>query len=306
MADSTENKNETKLSLFNASINVKMDKLGEPIEKLIDACSRGTGIAYLPRHIKKLASASKYAGKQLDLSGQEIKELFGASFLLTYGTQNRQHKNIQSITQKAIDALPDTVDDKPVDEDWIAEFFEHCKNVGSEEMQILWGRLLAGEVAEPGSFSKRTLDFVKSLSTEEAQLFTGYCRLLMTFHNQDCPFRMSFDAIDSYLKEKVSDYEYWGHLSDIGLVHNGGFMSEEKEATCHHIHYFDREFQTQIPGCGKFLPKILFSIDRLTMIGIELFHIAHPEPDYEYFNQFLSLSEQNGIKITVINSDNKK
>ena len=200
MADSTENKNETQLSLFNASINVNMDKLGKPVEKLIDAFSRGTGIAYLPRHIKKLASASKYAGKQLDLSAQEIKELFGASLLLTCGKQNRQHKNIQAITQKAMAALPDTVDDKTVDEDWIAHFFEDCKNVSNEQMQILWGRLLAGEITKPGSFSIRTLDFIKSMSTEEAELFTSFCRFVLR-SPEKIPFRIEFDDVRDYLKK---------------------------------------------------------------------------------------------------------
>lgn len=305
MTESTS-ENDNSNSLFNSLIKVDFRSLGKPAEKLIDAIARGIGIVYLPWRIKTLASASVEVSKMLDLTKQETKGLYERALLMSQGQLIRQQKNVEAIVQNAVNALPESVDKNPVDEDWIADFFEHCKNVGNEEMQILWGRLLAGEVAEPGSFSKRTLDFVKSLSTEEAQLFTGYCRFLMTFHNQDCPFRMSFDAIDSYLKEKVSDYEYWGHLSDIGLVHSGGFMSEEKEATCHHIYYFDREFQVQISGSGEFLPKIPFGIDRLTMVGIELFHIAHPEPDYEYFNQFLSLSEQNGVKITVINSDKKK
>ena len=42
-------------------------------------------------------------------------------------------------------------------------------------MQKLWGRLLAGEVASPQSYSKRTLQFLKTLSKREAAAFERYC-----------------------------------------------------------------------------------------------------------------------------------
>lgn len=300
MVDPKENKNETQLTLFNASINVKMDKLGKPIDKLIDACSRGTGIAYLPRHIKKLALASKYVGKKLDLSGQEIKELFGASFLLTYGKQNRQHENIQSITQKAIDILPDTVEDKPVDEDWIAHFFEDCKNVSNEQMQILWGRLLAGEISKPGSFSGRTLDFIKSMSTEEAEIFTSFCRFVLIHHEESFPFRIEFDDIRDYLKKNVNDYKYWQHLDDIGLTHSGICSSDDKFMSRLHIDYFDREF-IMLPSdeTGKRL-KPLFCYHRFALIGNELYKIANPKPDYEYIDLFIETSKKEGFKIEIV------
>ena len=40
--------------------------------------------------------------------------------------------------------------------------------VSSEELQTLWGRVLAGEIKSPGSFSLRTLEFLKNLSHDEA------------------------------------------------------------------------------------------------------------------------------------------
>ena len=40
--------------------------------------------------------------------------------------------------------------------------------MSSEELQTLWGRALAGEIKSPGSFSLRTLEFLKNISHEEA------------------------------------------------------------------------------------------------------------------------------------------
>lgn len=90
----------------------------------------------------------------------------------------RHQKNIENIAQQAPEMLPPVASDEPVDQDWTADFLENCKNVSSEEMQSIWARILAGEVAQPGSFSKRTLAFVKTLSKPEAFLFSKFCNLL--------------------------------------------------------------------------------------------------------------------------------
>ena len=59
--------------------------------------------------------------------------------------------------------------DRCVEEDWLFRWRDSASNVSSEELQVLWGRVLAGEVRSPGTFSFRTLEFLKSLSTEEAE-----------------------------------------------------------------------------------------------------------------------------------------
>ncbi len=63
-------------------------------------------------------------------------------------------------------ALPDG----KVSDDWILRWRQCAENVGSEELHSLWGKVLAGETKSPGSFSLRTLDFVKNLSSDEALL----------------------------------------------------------------------------------------------------------------------------------------
>ena len=67
-----------------------------------------------------------------------------------------------------------------MDEDWIARFFELAKDVSREEMQKLWGRLLAGEISKPGQFSLRTLEVLRNLSAEEAKLFERACAYVLS------------------------------------------------------------------------------------------------------------------------------
>lgn len=58
--------------------------------------------------------------------------------------------------------------DRKVDDDWLFSWREHAGKVSKEDLQRLWGSVLAGEVKSPGSYSVRTLDFLRSLSQDEA------------------------------------------------------------------------------------------------------------------------------------------
>lgn len=87
---------------------------------------------------------------------------------------------------KAIIAAEDTLaldSDKPsdqlIDEDWLYAWRENAGRVSSEELQTLWGKILAGEVKQPGTYSVRTLEFVRGLSKGEAELLEKTSRFVI-------------------------------------------------------------------------------------------------------------------------------
>lgn len=59
--------------------------------------------------------------------------------------------------------------ERPVEEDWITAWRDYAGRVSTSELQQLWGQILAGEVKSPGTYSLRTLDFLKGLSKKEAE-----------------------------------------------------------------------------------------------------------------------------------------
>ena len=66
--------------------------------------------------------------------------------------------------------------DRQIDEDWLFAWREHAGRVSSEDLQRLWGSVLAGEIKSPGSHSVRTLEFLKTLSKDEAELISKVAR----------------------------------------------------------------------------------------------------------------------------------
>ena len=56
-----------------------------------------------------------------------------------------------------------------IDDDWMNSFVRYAEDASSERLQATWGRVLAGEISKPGSFSRHTLRFMAELDKETAE-----------------------------------------------------------------------------------------------------------------------------------------
>lgn len=68
---------------------------------------------------------------------------------------------------------------REIDDDWLFQWRDFAGKVSAKELQDLWGRILAGEVKNPGSYSFRTLEFLKSLNKEEAELISSVAQFVV-------------------------------------------------------------------------------------------------------------------------------
>ncbi len=180
--------------------------LSKPLTKLVEVVSSGIGRLSRAHFAKRDSDAKAYEIKRIAEAFSESRKLLGEATyssdgltisapaqaeiqsqeLFSYGPppedrtlarvsyqEVKKQINTENIIQHAAEELRDkeTVSDEKVDEDWISRFFDIGGNVSSEDMQILWGKVLAGEVMKPGSYSLRTLEALKNFSKEEAEVF---------------------------------------------------------------------------------------------------------------------------------------
>lgn len=83
----------------------------------------------------------------------------------------RAEVNVAKAIAAAEDELKEDKNEVPssnIDSDWIHRWREFAGGVSAAELQALWGRILAGELKSPGKYGFRTLDFIRSLSPDEA------------------------------------------------------------------------------------------------------------------------------------------
>lgn len=64
------------------------------------------------------------------------------------------------------------VEEASINPDWMNKFSSFAQDISSEGLQIIWGKLLAGEISRPGSFGLSTLRVISELDQSTANDFT--------------------------------------------------------------------------------------------------------------------------------------
>ena len=182
--------------------------LSEPLKRLVEVVAEGIGGVSRPMLTRKNADAKAYEIRTVAEAIAESQKLLGpvryadGEIIIDSsgnGTQQqlpdasldsrvisrmayqeaRRQSNLERITQNAageFDGSEEVGPERP-DSDWTARFFRIAEDITTEQMQALWGKVLAGEVKRPGSFSLRTLDILKNISQKEAEIFVRLARI---------------------------------------------------------------------------------------------------------------------------------
>jgi len=280
-------------------VNVEVGKLSEPISKLIDSVSAAASGYARPHQIRRVAAAEAEAliiQTEAEIKSTELR--YRAASRIGY-LEIRRQQIIESIISKAKNQLPETVSKRPVDEDWIFQFFEIAKDVSNQDMQELWARILAGEVGEPGSFSPRTLHLVRLLKPDDANLFSKLCDYV-----SDEYIVLRHRIIDDYFIEHMFPHSDLFHLQSLGLVTadpdilldlpadiEGYKMSYGSRSV-----YFEKRTLDQPHSFHAYL---------LTEMGEELYKLTEPEPDYDYLDLLIKCYH-GGFDIKVSHIDNQE
>lgn len=173
--------------------------------------------------------------------------------------------------------------------DWIVRFFEDAGNIGDEQMQELWAKVLAGEINHPGTFSLRALDVLRNLSREEAEILqtlgayavtiagdTYICtnKVLKSLYNYDNKLFVMYDC--GFIENNIASHYDIPVENDMAVLRAGSYI-----AISH----------CQTPG------KLSIDMQRFTKIGKEFLRFA--TPDYEYILSFLNLLKQSNPAISL-------
>lgn len=195
----------------------------------------------------------------------------------------RQEKNLEKvleITDCEISKLQD-VSDAPLDDDWVTRFFSIVKDINNEEMQYIWGKILAGEIASPKSFSLRTLDTLRNISVEDARIFQSIIPLIL--HRNGSCFVVSASELLSKFgiqTEKILA------LGECGLLNPSAMLSVNFQVAQNNqqIIYND-ELVIIVCGCREFPEKVSIGVHALTRVGEELYKILSHTSSEEYVKE---------------------
>ncbi|MBW3165433.1 TIGR03899 family protein [Ferrimonas balearica] len=78
--------------------------------------------------------------------------------------------NVEAVLHHAVEHSDNDVAGHEPDPDWLHQFLSLAEKVHSPRMQELWGKILATELSQPGSFSLRALDTLRQMTQKDALL----------------------------------------------------------------------------------------------------------------------------------------
>ena len=185
------------------------------------------------------------------------------------------------------------ISEKPVDEDWLTRFFHIVEDINSEEIQIVWSKILAGEIMQPGRFSLRTIETIRNVSKDEAEMFQNIIPIVMKSVNN-----LFITNDESILKKNGINYGMILRLSECGLINSNSLLSFEFKVTNHDAaQIFNNNTLIKILGKESIIYNFSLGIYTLTKAGEELYSILNKTYSKEYI---YDLAE----KIYIDNKDN--
>jgi Protein of unknown function (DUF2806) len=267
---------------------------GRAAEKLADTVRLVVDVAVGPDRIRARAQAQTDAALIATTGRIKEQELEARAVERLRKREARRQHNIESIAVKGMQALPppNEVSEKPVSEDWTTRFFEECQDIGDEQMQQIWARILANEVARPGSFAPRTLNVVRDLTRDDANLFARLCGFVWWVPGANF-VPIVHDLADPRVQGVLS-FSQASHLASLGLIQFAGVagchidkpLKEIVVTYCGQAHRLVGEGGTERNfGLGKFL---------FTAVGAELLRISQAPGSEEYRNVALEHWKKHG------------
>ena len=93
-----------------------------------------------------------------------------------YHEEIKRQQNLEDIFECADEMLSNKLEreNKTVDDDWTFHFVRFAKDVSEESMKKRWGKLLAGEIEAPGSYSLRMMILLSQMTKREAEIVNKF------------------------------------------------------------------------------------------------------------------------------------
>ena len=187
--------------------------------------------------------------------------------------------------------------DKQYSFDWFIRYYEASGNISDKEMQILWAKILAGEIEKPSSYSLRTLDVLRNISKEEAERFAKICNSAIKIESA----QYAIPADHDYISKNDINYSDILMLEEIGLINSDSNVriSNDLEVNTEYILYVYGSLIVRAIVSEK--RELSLRVFLFTNVGNELATLIDRESNEENFlNLCKKLRDSNpGILITV-------
>lgn len=207
-----------------------------------------------------------------------------------YEREINKLKNISTALETAMDDLmldQGEISDKPVDVDWINLFTDSTGNISDNSVLSIFGKILSGEIREPGSFSKKALNILRHLSKEEAKAMIDVKKYLFNDH---------LFIFQQNLLERINGESYM-ILVEAGII-NDVLVDRSIPMTTEPI---ELNIGNTVVLFENTKENFAFRAKALTKAGVQLMRIIKSdEPDGDFVSKVIEYLRSKGLTIKTI------
>lgn len=215
-------------------MDIGIKGLEKIITKFCEVIKRGIGKVYEPIYIERIAKARakeieivsktindnidlpiKYENDAITIDSSSTEEILKRANIRIKYNALRKQRNIDSIIVKAYNEFDNEeyITNQKVDQDWVLNFFENAGYISDEHIQEIWSKILIGEIKNPNTYTLRTLNILKNMTSFEANLYEKIIPFI--FYEKENPFIYN----DIELLEKYGlEFNELIKLEDCGLI----------------------------------------------------------------------------------------
>jgi hypothetical protein len=202
----------------------------------------------------------------------------------------------------------------PISEDWLNAFESEAAQMSSEQMKSLFGKVLAGEIRRPASYSIKTIKLMAQLDNRAAVLFRLLCSLSISLHFSDSGI---LDArVVSMGNASTNSLQAYGlRFDELNILQEYGLIISDYNS------YMD--YRMAVVQKGNVVPPVIYQKAQWALVpkvappvnqefrvhgvalswsGKELFSIVDIEPNEKYTAALKNFFEQQGMTMTRIQS----
>jgi hypothetical protein len=239
-----------------------------------------------PWQMKRIANAKLYIDNQK--LKQEVRSMVVQSMTKTLYSQFAETRtgiemqNIADIMSMGADIIrfTDAITMKVPSSDWCSKFIDCSKDCSSEDVRIIWAKILAGQMTSTKSFSKRTLDILSNISTQEANYFVE----LSSFVIADFIPKVALDYFENAHLSALVDCGLFNPI-DVNLLLNA--VEDDLEIPMKNLSIIAKNDGRDI--------NLRLSGYSMTNAGRELFSIVDVESSVDFANKICKFFEQQSI-----------
>jgi len=206
--------------------------------------------------------------------------------------QIRKQQNMEGIINKALAYCPDNEIANRTDQDWFNSYINLAEEISNPVMQDLWAKILAGEVAQPNTYSLKALKVFRTMSISDAKLLAKACSLAVKDQT-----RKNIRILSGfYQKPGLFNFFNKNRIQNINLSHFGLNHTDLLSLADNHLVFIQESESLLNKGDPLHFTYNGLSLNlttkktdtiirfyKFTPIGVELAHLINDKPDSAFF-----------------------